>query len=113
MGIDEKLQGMDVEQLGKYKSKEKVKAIVGTVVSVIPVTAALGAAIGGFVGYELLSYVNTEGMSPESGYAMGMFTVAAPAVIGGATSWISGAIYTGKKWYNTHKSSKRLNDIIE
>ena len=80
MGLDEKLKGMDIPQLEKYKKKEKVKAIVGTIVSVIPVTAALGFVAGGFIGYELLPYIDTSGMSPEGGYGMAMLTVAAPAV---------------------------------
>jgi len=112
MKLDEKLQSMDIPQLEKYKKKEITKGIIGTVVSVIPITAALGAAAGGLIGYELMSCVDYSNMSTEGGFGMAMFTIAAPAMVGGATSWISGALYTGKKWYNTFKASKRLNDIL-
>lgn len=110
MSLDEKLKDMDTSQLEKYKKKEKTKAIIGTIVSVIPITAALGFVAGGFIGYELLPYVDTSGMSPEGGFGAAMFTVAAPAVIGGTVSWVSGAAYSAKKWYNTYKASKKRNN---
>ena len=86
---------------------------LGTVVSVLPVTATLGAAAGGFIGYELMSLVEFSSMPPEAYAGLTVFAVHGSAIVGGATSWISGAVYTGKKWYNTYKAIKRSKDITD
>ncbi|MBM3199997.1 hypothetical protein FJZ53_03585 [Candidatus Woesearchaeota archaeon] len=110
MGIEEKLAGMDSEHLQRYKKKEQVKAIIGTTASVIPVTGAAGFYGGIGIGY-LLATNMPAGGPPETDFAMGMMILSMSAITMALASWGAGAAYTAKKWYNTYKAGKKLEEI--
>ena len=72
-------------------------------------TAAAGSMAGGLGAYYfILPNIDISNMSSADGLAISLFTVFAPAATSAAASWITGAVYSAKKWYNTYKASKYI-----
>jgi len=101
MGLAEKLNAMDLEQVKKYKGKEMIKGIVGAVATF----SALAFAPGFYIGAYVIGGDN-------SGF--GGFTVideALNGLIGGVVTESIALVYTGFKGYNTYMAHHKQKDL--
>jgi len=110
MGLDEKLNSMELVDLKKYKLSEVYKGVAGGMLSFIGVTAIPGAIVGGLIGGALgFGFGSLD--SYETGAVLALPTGTGMAALGAVGTWVWGIGYTIKKAYNVHRTSYKIIEI--